>query len=182
MVCPRCISAVEGIMNELDIPFTPPVLLGEVELVFPLSSEKKEMLSTALSDAGFVLLEEKEDVQINRIKQVIIDWIHHGRQGPKKINVSQYIAQEVGADYSSLSKLFSSYEGITIEKYIIKQKIERAKELLIYGEQSLTEISYLLDYSSPQHLSRQFKQVTGMSPTDFQHTHGHLLRKPLNEV
>lgn len=182
MVCPRCISAVEGILNDLNISFTPPILLGEVELVSPLSSEEKTALSIALSDAGFELLEEKEDVQINRIKHVIIEWIHHGRQGPKKITVSQYIAQEVGADYSSLSKLFSTYEGITIEKYIIKQKIERAKELLIYGEQNLTEISYLLDYSSPQHLSRQFKQVTGLSPTDFQKTHGQLLRKPLNDL
>lgn len=182
MVCPRCVSAVEGILHDLNISFTPPILLGEVQLVTPLSSEKKQTLATALSDAGFVLLEEKEDVQINRIKQVVIEWIHHGRQGPTKVNVSQYLAREVGADYSSLSKLFSAYEGITIEKYIIKQKIEKAKELLIYGEKSLTEISYLLDYSSPQHLSRQFKQVTGLSPTEFQKTHGHLLRKPLSEV
>ncbi len=182
MVCPRCISAVEHILSAQSIEFKSPILLGEVQLLHPLTDAQQESLNHALSAQGFELLQDKEDVIINHVKQLLIEWIHFGRSKPLHMTISQYIAQEVGTDYSTISKLFSAYEGITIEKYIIKQKIERAKELLIYGEESLTEISYQLNYSSPQHLSRQFKQVTGMSASEFQKTHRYQMRKPLNEI
>jgi len=106
---------------------------------------------------------------IENIKIAVIDLIHYKKENDRAINISKYLADKLGMSYQYLSTLFSSMEGITIEKYIINQKIEKVKELLIYDDLTLSEISYKLNYSSVQHLSNQFKKITGFTPTEFKH-------------
>ena len=116
---------------------------------------------------GFELINDQQSRLIDRIKTIIIEYVHYEREKPEHQNFSDYLSKQVGQNYFSLSKLFSSVEGITIEKYLILQRIERVKELLVYGEQNLSEIAYDLGYNTVAHLSGQFKKVTGMSPTAF---------------
>jgi AraC-like DNA-binding protein len=165
MVCPRCISAVEMILKEQDILYSQ-VKLGEVSLNNSITSIQKEKLSEALSLQGFELLESEKSSLIAQIKAAIISKIHHS-SSPMKENFSTFLANRLNQEYSSISRLFSSVEGITIEKYITAQKIEKAKELLYYDEMSLAEIAFQLEYSSSAYLSSQFKKETGMTPSEF---------------
>lgn len=165
MVCPRCISAVSRLLDKSDIAFQS-VTLGEVQLLKPLSGKEHESLSRDLQEIGFELLESKESKTISQIKTLIINRIHYNSELLKE-NYSDLLANELHAEYSALSKLFSSVEGITIEKFITAQKIEKAKELLFYGELTLSEIAFEMHYSSVAHLSSQFKKETGMTPTEF---------------
>jgi len=169
MVCPRCISAVEQLLNKFNIPFSE-VKLGEVVLEAEKSEIDIELLDKELKEIGFELLNDKKSNIINQIKTAIINYIHHSEDLIRKENYSDYLKNKLGLEYSYLSKLFSSVEAQTIEKYIILQKTEKVKELLIYDELSLSEISYQLDYSSVQHLSRQFKRITGMTPSAFKNS------------
>ena len=173
MVCARCIRTVVRIFSESGIhPID--VQLGEATIETLPTQDQWLAIQAGLQDEGFELLDDQQSQLIERIKNLVIAEIHHP-QGLKKktINFSEFLARQLGHDYSYLSKLFSSVEGITIEKYNIAQKIERVKELLVYDEMNLQEISYLLSYSSSQHLSNQFRQVTGMTPTEFKQTHSH---------
>jgi AraC-like DNA-binding protein len=165
MVCPRCISAVEMILKEQDILYSQ-VKLGEVSLNNSITSIQKGKLSEALSLQGFELLETEKSTLIAHIKAAIISQIHH-ESAPMTENFSTFLASRLNQEYTSLSRLFSSVEGITIEKYITAQKIEKAKELLYYDEMSLAEIAFQLDYSSSAYLSSQFKKETGMTPSEF---------------
>jgi len=165
MVCPRCIRAVETIFKELNIPVEA-VKLGEVIVAQPLAGEQQTELLLRLHELGFDLLERGKSALISKIKALIIEQIHHSPLD-LKVNFSTYLADELQHDYSYLSRLFSSIEGITIKKYIRAQKIEKVKELLFYDELSLSEIAYRLQYSSVAHLSAQFKKETGMTPTAF---------------
>jgi AraC-like DNA-binding protein len=165
MVCPRCISAVEGILQEQGIGYSE-VKLGEVNLTKSISEQQKERLSESLTSQGFELLENEKSSLIAQIKTAVIAQIHHSKE-PMKENFSSYLSQRLHHEYTALSKLFSSVEGITIEKYITAQKIEKAKELLYYDEMSLAEIAFQLDYSSSAYLSSQFKKETGMTPSEF---------------
>lgn len=165
MVCPRCISAVEGVLDQMEIKHQK-VELGEVMLANPLSEKEKECLSRELQEIGFELLESKESKTISQIKSLIINQVHHSKE-TLKINYSDWLSDALHTDYSTLSKLFSSVEGITIEKFITAQKIEKVKELLFYGELTLSEIAFEMNYSSVAHLSAQFKKETGMTPTEF---------------
>ena len=165
MVCNRCIMTVEKDLQDVDIPFSI-VRLGEVELQETLNLKHKIKLSRLLEEQGFELLEDKNAALIERIKTLIIEMVHYSDSQPKT-NYSVYIADQIHHDYSYLSSLFSSVTGVTIEKFIIAQKIERIKELLYYDELSISEISYQMGYSSVAHLSNQFKKVTGMNPTEF---------------
>lgn len=165
MVCPRCISAVEGILQEQGIGYSE-VKLGEVNLTKSISEEQKQRLSKSLMSQGFELLENEKSSLIAQIKTAVIDQVHHSKE-PMKENFSSYLSKRLHHDYTALSKLFSSVEGITIEKYITAQKIEKAKELLYYDEMSLAEIAFQLDYSSSAYLSSQFKKETGMTPSEF---------------
>lgn len=176
MVCARCIRTVRNIMSDAGVDVDD-VQLGEVVITSPLTDVQKMLLINAFHDEGFELLDDKHSRIVERIKNLVISEIHY-QQGMKKetVNFSDFLAGELGHDYSFLSKLFSAVEGITIEKYIITQKIERVKELIIYDEMNLQEISYQLNYSSSQHLSNQFRQVTGMTPTEFRQTHSHARR------
>ncbi|MGB3586807.1 MAG: AraC family transcriptional regulator [Tunicatimonas sp.] len=178
MVCPRCIEAVSQVLERLDLQFTT-IELGEVTLEAALTHKQKEQLATMLEARGFELLEDKRSRQISQIKSIIIKQIHH-RETPLEVNFSTLISNNLHQEYSSLSKLFSSVEGITIEKFILKQKVEKIKELLFYDEMALSQIAYQLGYSSVAHLSAQFKKETGMSPSHFRKLKSR--RKPLDSI
>lgn len=180
MVCKRCIKVIEDefAKNGLTIK---EIELGKVRLATELNKEKLEEVRQLLEENGFELIDDKRSQLIDKIKTIIIERVHYSDNTFEFTNSSDYIAQELGYNYSYLSKLFSSVEGITIEKYIINQKIEKVKELLVYDELTLSEISYQLGYSSVQHLSKQFKKVTGLSPSEFKKLKENT-RKPLNEV
>ena len=141
--------------------------LGEVKLKEDLNNDDLSKIKQVLTDNGFELIDDRKSQIINRIKTLIIEYIHYDREKPEYENLSEFLGRELGHDYSYLSNLFSSVEGITIEKYLIHQKIEKVKELLVYDELTLNEISIQLGYSSVQHLSNQFKKITGLTPSHF---------------
>lgn len=165
MVCPRCVDTVKNIISDLDLPISS-IRLGEVILQKKINSIQKETLKANLNDQGFELLEDSNSQLINKIKTTIINTIHHSDE-PLKINLSVYLSDLLHQDYGSLSRLFSSVEGITIEKYVLSQKIEKVKEFILYDELTLSEIAFHMDYSSVAYLSAQFKKETGMTPTQF---------------
>jgi AraC-like DNA-binding protein len=140
--------------------------LGMVEILEDISAEKFQDLKNNLALSGLELLDDKKSVLIEKIKNVIVEMVHYTDEIPK-VNYSDYIAEKLHHDYTYLSNIFSEVKGTTIQQYIIVHKIERVKELLLYGELNLTEISYMLNYSSVAHLSNQFKKITGLSPTFF---------------
>jgi YesN/AraC family two-component response regulator len=142
------------------------VELGEVEVTEELTSKQRDELKIALLKYGLELLEDKKSMLIEKIKNIIVEMIHYSDE-PPTLNFSAYLAEKLNYDYNYLSNLFSEVKGITIERFIISHKIERAKELLIYNELTLTEIAEKLHYSNVAHLSNQFKKVTGLTPTFF---------------
>ncbi len=142
------------------------VELGEVELNQEISDKQKEILLENLQSLGFDLIDDKKTKTVERIKNLIVDLVHH-KNNDLKINLSDYLAENLNQEYNSLSNLFSEVENTTIEKYFISQKIEKVKELLIYNELSLSEIADILNYSNVAHLSNQFKKITGFTPTLF---------------
>ncbi|WP_439185469.1 AraC family transcriptional regulator [Carboxylicivirga taeanensis] len=180
MVCNRCIKVVQDEFNKLQLDVKS-VELGIVDLHSEPSLEQLKEVRQVLKENGFELIDDKKGQLVDSIKTLIIEKIHHSAGFDESVNSSDYLAKTLGYDYSYLSKLFSSVEGITIEKYIISQKIEKAKELLAYNELSLKEIAWQLGYSSVQHLSGQFKKVTGLTPSHFKQLKDHR-RKPLDEV
>lgn len=166
MVCPRCITAVEQEVEKLGVkPLT--VVLGEVTLSQELSKEQQINFERNLSAIGFELLDDNRHRIIDRIKTLVIENIHHSNDLHAKENFSNIIARDLHRDYSYLSNLFSEVEGKTIEKYVIHQKIEKVKELIVYDELNLNEIAEKLGYSSVAYLSGQFKKITGLTPTQF---------------
>ncbi len=138
--------------------------LGMVEVLEELSAEQRQRLKTNLEKSGLELLDDKKSIIIEKIKNIIIEMIHYAEELPK-VNYSEYISEQLGYDYTYLANIFSEVKGITIQQFIILHKIEKVKELLIYDELNLTEISYKLHYSSVAHLSNQFKKITGLTPT-----------------
>ena len=176
MVCPRCISSVEQILSDMSInPLL--VRLGEAALSEPLNSAQLSHFKTELEKRGFELLDDSRKQQIERIKAIVINHIQNKED--EKFSFPKIISKDLLREYSVLSKLFSETEGITIEQYVILQKIEKAKELIVYNEMTLGEIAFKLGYSSVAHLSSQFKKVTGLTPSQFK-TQGLHLRKPLD--
>lgn len=165
MVCPRCIQSVEQIIHALGLhPLQ--VKLGKVTLKDPIPENLKVELSKKLAEAGFEIVEDYKTRKINQIKTLIIERVHYSGDPPDQ-NLSDYLSSKLNYDYSRISKLFSSIEGITIERYATLQRIERAKELLVYDQHSITEIAEELGYSSPAHFSNRFKSETGMTPKQF---------------
>lgn len=142
------------------------VVLGEVELEHEIKKETKFLLEKSLTALGFELLKDKKNQIVESIKNLIVNLVHYNEE-ELKVNLSDYLAKQLLIDYSTLSQYFSEIEQTTIEKFCIAQKIERAKELLMYDELSLNEISYKLHYSSVAHLSHQFKKTTGLTPSQF---------------
>ncbi|MBA2760743.1 MAG: helix-turn-helix transcriptional regulator [Segetibacter sp.] len=179
MVCNRCIMVVKQIVEDAGMqPLN--VRLGEVELNNEPSEKELKKLSNDLNAVGFELLDNQKTQLIERIKNLLIQKVQDG-DIEEHFSVSKFLTEKIYKDYSSISKLFSEVEGITIEHFFILQKIEKTKEWLVYNELSLAEIAINLGYSSTQHLSNQFKKLTGMTPTQFKKI-GTLHRKPLDGV
>jgi AraC-like DNA-binding protein len=163
MVSLRCKLLVKYELEKLGLEYTT-IDLGIIDLKKEITDELKHQLKLNLAVSGLELLDDEKSILVNKIKNVIIEMIHYSDEVPK-INYSDYISETLDYDYTYLSNLFSEVNGITIQHFIIKHKIERVKELLLYDEMNLTEISHRLHYSSVAHLSNQFKKVTGQSPS-----------------
>jgi AraC-like DNA-binding protein len=140
--------------------------LGEVEILEKISAQQHDRLKAALLKSGLELMDDKKSVLIQQIKTAIVELVHYSKE-PLLIKFSEFLSQKLNYDYTYLANLFSEMQGTTIEKFFITHKIERVKELIIYDELNLTEIAYLMHYSSVSHLSAQFKKVTGLTPTHF---------------
>ena len=179
MVCPRCIASVKQILNESGLTFSS-VHLGEVKTETDPTEKQLELLQKKLAATGFELLDDPRKRLIEKIKTIIIDQVHYDAD-TKKQKLSEVLSSGLRKDYSFLSNLFSDVEGITIEKYLIQQKIERAKELIVYNELTISEIAFQLGYTSVSHLSAQFKSVTGLTPTHFKQV-GNAHRKTLDSI
>jgi len=164
MVCNRCVMAVEKELNKLDLqPVS--VILGEAIIEIEPDPVTHEKLRQNLKAIGFELIDDKKCHLVEQVKTEIIAYIHHDKEVEDFVNFSDHLSHTLKYEYSYLSNLFSSVVGTTIEKYIILQRIERVKELLVYGDLTLSEIAWKTGYSSVQHLSNQFKKVIGMSPS-----------------
>lgn len=165
MVSNRCKMAVKEELKKLGLHFI--VLeLGEVEIMEDISLEQRNELKLGLINSGLELMDDKRAVLIEKIKNAIIEMVHHSDE-MIKVNFSDYLSQKLNHDYTYLANLFSEIQGVTIEHFIINHKIERIKELIIYDELNITEIAWKMNYSSVAHLSNQFKKVTGLSPSHF---------------
>jgi AraC-like DNA-binding protein len=167
MVCNRCIMMVKQVLDSL-------------ELITEPTQAQQEVLSTALEKIGFSLIDDRKRRMIEKVKNLIVQMVHHNDEQPKH-NLSGYLSEQLHYDYNYLSSIFSEIENITIEKYLINQKIERVKELLVYDELTLNEIADQMGYSSASHLSNQFKKVTGLTPGHFKKVKENK-RRPLDEL
>ena len=179
MVCPRCVAAVRSALEDLgmevvDVELGKAAVRGQ-ELV------SREKINKKLVDLGFELLEGRDQQKVEQIKTYLIEYVHELEQNQEMPKVSEYLSEKMHFNYTSLSNLFSVQEDITIEKYLIHLKIERVKELLSYDELTLSEIAWRLKYSSVQYLSNQFRQITGMSVTDYKKA-SDSFRRPLDEL
>lgn len=163
MVSLRCKMMVKEELKKLGLHYLI-VDLGMVEISEDITDSQRAELKKNLLESGLELMDDKRSILIERITNVIIEMIHYSEELPK-VNYSEYISEKVGYDYTYLSNVFSEVKGITIQQYIIKHRIEKVKELLLYDELNLTEISYRLQYSSVAHLSAQFKKITGVTPS-----------------
>ncbi len=179
MVCNRCILVVQNELEKLDLKIKN-IRLGEVTLENDLTSEDKQKIENVFEPLGFEVIDDKKGRIIEKIKNTIINLVHHQEQD-LKTNLSDVVSEELHHDYNYLSNLFSEIEGTTIEKYFIAQKIEKVKELLVYDELSLSEIAFRLNYSSVAYLSNQFKKVTGLTPSHFKQVKEDK-RKPLDKL
>jgi len=165
MVSERCKMVVKDELKKLGLHFII-VDMGEVEIMESLTDDQRELVRAALHQIGLELMDDKKAVLIEKIKNVIIEMVHYKDDLPK-VNFSHYLSEKLDYDYTYLANLFSEVQGTTIEKFIISHKIEMAKELIIYDELSLSEISWKMHYSSVAHFSNQFKKITGLTPTHF---------------
>ena len=165
MVSARCKLAVKNELRKLGLHFIV-VELGEVEIMEQITAAERNQLRIGLLESGLELMEDKRSILIERIKDVVVEMVHHSNEGIK-LNFSHYLSEKLNHDYTYLANLFSEVQGITIEQFIIAHKIERIKELIMYDELNITEIAWKMNYSSVAHLSNQFKKMTGLSPSHF---------------
>jgi AraC family transcriptional regulator len=180
MVCHRCVKVVKDELTKLGYEISN-ITLGEAIIKSSEKSPNITEIKKVLVDNGFDLVDDKNSKLIEKIKVLIINKIHHQNDKLEKFSFPKYLSNELGVNYSQLSSVFSFSEGITIEKFVIKQKIEKVKELLTYDELTLSEISFMLGYSSVQHLSNQFRQITGLNPSYFKKLKEHR-RNPLDHL
>jgi AraC family transcriptional regulator len=181
MVCHRCVMAVENILQTESIPFHK-VIFGEIHLCDELSIEQKSRLLQNLDKIGFEMIDNQTSGLVEKIKGLVIKKARNETSiDESKIKLSMYLSERVHHEYTYLSSLFSSVEGRTIENYFIEQRIEKAKELLIYDQLTLSQIAFELEYSSAAHLSTQFKKITGLTPTYFKEI-GAEKRKALDNI
>lgn len=176
MVCDRCIKIVHGLLISEGYTVIS-IELGKV-LIKTDSKLYSEKIAILLAKEGFELIDDDQSKLINLIKTMVIQHVHHASSEIEQMNISAFLEKELGKSYSYLSSLFSKVEGRTIEKYVILQRIERVKELLIYGDKTISEIAFELGYSSSQYLSNQFKAETGLTPTEFRN----LMDKPRKAI
>jgi AraC-like DNA-binding protein len=179
MVSARCKIAVKEVLKNMGLHFIV-VDLGEVDIMEELSPEQREEMKIALLTSGLELMDDKKAMLIEKIKNVIVQMVHHTDE-MIKINFSNFLSEKLNYDYTYMANLFSEVQGTTIEQYIISNKVERIKELIIYGELNITEIAWKMNYSSVAHLSNQFKKVTGLSPSHFKKLKDKR-RSPLEEL
>lgn len=165
MVCNRCVTAVKQEFEKLGLA-PERVALGEVHVANAIDEATLARLDANLKGVGFERIDDRKARLIESIKNKVVQTIHHQEELDLKVNWSTYLSEALHYDYNHLSNLFSSIEGITLEQYIIKQKIEKVKELLFYDELTLSQIAMKLGYSSVAHLSAQFKKITGMTPSE----------------
>ncbi len=180
MVCDRCILVVRQQLNNLGL-LPNLVILGSAQIEPSPSAVDLVEISSALHLLGFELIDNEKDRLIERIKNLIIEKVHHSDLAAEPVSFSKFLADRLGKDYAYLSRLFSESQETTIEKFIIQQKVEKVKELLEYGELNLNEIAYTMGYSSSAHLSAQFKSVTGMTTSQFRDD-GRLERRPIDKL
>jgi AraC-like DNA-binding protein len=166
MVSVRCKMLVKEELKKLGLHYI--VNMGDVDIMEDITSAQRQQLSEALLASGLELMDDKKAVLIEKIKAVIIEMVHYTDELPKT-NFSEFLSEKLKYDYTYMANLFSEVQGTTIEKFIISHKIERIKELIIYDEYNLTEIAWMMHYSSVAHLSNQFKKITGLSPSHFKH-------------
>jgi AraC-like DNA-binding protein len=179
MVSNSCKTAVKEIMKEMNL-HSIVVELGEVDIMENITADQREEIRTRLTGAGLQLMDDKRAVLIEKIKTSIIEMVHHMDE-PLKVNFSTYLSEKLDHDYTYLSNLFSEVQGTTIEQFVIAHKIERVKELIMYGELNMTEIAWKMNYSSVAHLSNQFKKMTGLTPSHFKQLKDKR-RSPLEEI
>ena len=177
MVCPRCISAVSDLFVSEGVTVKS-INLGDVETQEELTQDQLLSVGRKLKDIGFELLDDPRSQLVEHIRLAVQQWVRMDEERPK---LSDYLSHHLNKDYSTLSKLFSEVRGVTIERFSILHRIEYVKELLCYSQLSTSEIAYRLGYSSPAHLSSQFKQVTGMTPKEFRELDKHS-RIPLDAL
>lgn len=180
MVSLRCKLVVKSALDKLGLHYGV-VELGEVQISESITDAQRSQLKAILAKSGLKLMDDKKAMLIEKIKNIIVEMVHYSDELPE-VNFSDYLAEKLKYDYTYLANLFSHATGITIEHYIIAHKIERVKELLLYDELNLTEISYKLNYSSVAHLSHQFKKVTGLTPTYFKQLKMHKKRIALEDI
>lgn len=179
MVSNRCKIAVKEALQKLGLHYIL-VDLGEVNVMETLTIQQRDQLKAALLVSGLELMDDKRSMLIEKIKNVIIEMVHHSEE-VIKVNFSSYLSDKLQHDYTYLSNLFSEIQGSTIEQFIISHKVERIKELIIYDELNITEIAWKMNYSSVAHLSSQFKKATGLSPSHFKQLKDKR-RSPIEEV
>ena len=165
MVCIRCQMVVKSELEKLGHKYVY-VKIGEADIIDDLLPDQIEKLDVALRKSGLLLMDDKRSILVEQIKGAIIELVHYTEE-PIKVNLSDYLSEKLNHDYTYLANLFSEVKGITIEKFYLAHKIEKVKELIIYDELSLSEIAFLMNYSSSAHLSNQFKKVTGLTPSHF---------------
>jgi len=179
MVCTRCKMVVKSELEKLDIHFRT-IELGKVETTNNISQEKLKLFNNNLKQCGLELIEDRKNILIEKIKTAIVELVHYSDE-QLKIILSDYLSEKLNYNYTYLAKIFSEVQGTSIEKFFITQKIERVKELLVYNELNLKEISFITRYSSVAHLSNQFKKTTGLAPSQFRHLQ-HKNRLSLEQV
>ena len=179
MVSNRCKMAVKEVLRNMGLHFIV-VDLGEVEIMEKITVEQRTQLSDGLLDWGLELMDDRRSVLIEKIKNVIIDMVHHSDEDIR-VNFSHFLSEKLNHDYTYMANLFSEVQGTTIEQFIIAHKIERIKELIIYNEHTITEIAWKMNYSSVAHLSNQFKKMTGLSPSHFKKLKDKR-RSPIEEI
>lgn len=180
MVCARCIKSVTGVFKNAGIPLIK-VELGSVEIKEPLPKEQEEKVRQVLIEEGFEWIDSEKIKLVEQVKQVIRQLVQQGELDEMNEKLSVYLSRKMQREYSYIAAIFSSVENTTVEQFFILQKIERVKEWLVYDELTLSEIAFKLGYSSVSHLSFQFKNITGFTPTRFKDLKDHQ-RKPLDEI
>lgn len=180
MVCDRCIMVVKKLLTDAGIHVNT-IQLGQIEIMEEPTAQQTETIKNLLLENGFELLDDKKAKLVEKIKTTIVSLIHGKEAEDLNLKLSAILEEKLQTDYHYLSTLFSSVEGLTIERYTILQRIEKVKELLMYDEKSLSEIAYEMGYSSVQHLSQQFKKVTGLTPSHFKQLKENK-RKPLDKI